>query len=460
MRQQLSSNSEDMARHGIPFINASKMKVPPFGVMEVVADPKLWAKGLTPEDENSRFQGWDRIRGSLLYGQLDNRQMLFCAEPSKSCAFMQNPCDIVFNGPSPVEPGAGGKCYRGFPLRAAVASNYTGGDGLNGKSAGISIQAGSFVLVGTNDFRVGAFTMLGQTEQLVKYKIQGTGEEADARVYFVAPNYVQESEAPEAYGQWYVDGIGKSPIIELGGTGVQEVQYGSVFDFSGETLLLRQTGTYHFLLRGSIAQEGNSIRTVRVPYRIGVVPWERRDESRFVREGLNTSFEPMTFYIQNYLKKYLPNYIPEPVTGWWNAYGYYQQGMMEDGYSPLARDETRWERHAFTYFDSIRVTKVPVRLGVLQDLSQSIKTVKGERADQREGGAVKWKVWPATVAMQLVNRSNYRPSLLQLYGFQDGVSTTRGTTSDFPIERVVSTSGTYQKYDAYFSGEQPWTVVP
>lgn len=361
MNKQLAGGSPEMAKIGIPFVNATNETIPPYACMEIVGNPKNWEgkRATTEEDENAFKMGYHRYLGVGQYYELDRSSTIFCAKPSRWIDALQDPTRVAFNSASPVEPKGIGRCFsEPYPVRALVSQLHSARSMYYGAPA-LRIQANEWHLLATTDGD-GAFRYKEFTSQYVSVR-SGTGTSATVSwpVYQICPSYHYKPQVHEARGIWYFDGAKKTDMYllpEWRGT-----NGGFLFD-QDQSIVLRAPGYYQFIFAGVLKQKGASDRSTFIPYSIRLASTRTRDDDNWYTTDSELGG---TDRRENKLWQYTEKWDVEK-----QEYGPFKRADGEI----KSKDRLRWTVNDIYYFSQIYVDKPPVQISVAQELSPAIAT--------------------------------------------------------------------------------------
>ena len=357
---QLTSTSPDTQKRFLPFLNVSTKRVPPFGAMQIVGNPKSYQEAIRDPSLDEVGKSFAKIQFLGDVGQFDRGMQLYCDQIGIAGEFLQNPALIAFNSDSPVDAGGSGRCFLAeYPVRGLCQQhpswNYS-----------YAVRRGCWHLismVGT----YGAFRSSFRTGQAVSIDIPDLGStssstaqgtrKASAMVLGLIP-VDRTPWMPTIESLWRVDGQGEFPITSTQYNSVASLQseapfFDDVAFGQSETLTLRLPGLYAIYLEGVLKVKSSApSAALRIPYRISVAPGSRADESR-LDFG---SYSPLSLAILRTQR----SSAGEP---------WYQISSMPTS------GELLWSRHRYSSMLQVRVIRAPAKIVIKQDQSPFIESV-------------------------------------------------------------------------------------
>ena len=351
---QLTSISADTQKRFLPFLNVSQKRIPPFGAMQIVGNPKSYQEALSDPSLDEVGKSFAKINDLGDVGQFDRGVQLYCDQIGLAGEFLQNPAFIAFNSDSSVDPGGSGRCFLAeYPVRGLCLQHPSW-------YSSYAVRRGCWHLSSITG-NYGAFRSSFRTGQGVSIEVQDEPSQNQRKVSAMVLGFIpvqRDLWVSSIQAQWRVDGQGTFPISSIRYNSVassytQNPIFDDVAFGESETLTFRLAGTYMIYLEGVIkVKQGIPSEALRVPYRIGVVPYSRADAAKLDFD----SYTPIPLAI-------LRCHRQTPLDAWYQI-----SSMPSSG-------ELLWSRHRYSSMLQVKVLDAPARITISQDQSPFVQTV-------------------------------------------------------------------------------------
>ena len=351
---QLTSISVDTQKRFLPFLNVSEKRIPPFGAMQIVGNPKSYQDALKDPSLDEVGKSFAKISNLGGVGQFDRGVQLYCDQIGLAGEFLQNPAFIAFNSDSSVDPGGSGRCFLAeYPVRGLCLQHPSW-------YCSYAVRRGCWHLSCITG-NYGAFRSSFRTGQGVGIEVQDASGQTQRKVTAMVLGLIplqRDPWVPSIEAQWSVDGQGIFPISStrynsVASSFTQDPIFDDVAFAQADTLTLRLPGTYMIYLEGVLrVKQSIPSEALRVPYRIGVVPHSRADLPML---DFN-SYTPMPLAI-------LRCHRETPLDAWYQI-----SSMPPSG-------ELLWSRHRYSSMLQVKVLSAPAKISIAQDQSPFIESI-------------------------------------------------------------------------------------
>lgn len=350
-----TSNSPDVQKRFLPFINVSGKKIPPFGCMQIVSDPNTRSTLSAEDSKNPWAVAFNKLprfdRQSRT--SIDGNVTLFCDQPNVVSEFYQDPAMIAFNSDAEVAVGGSGRCfYSEYPIRA-LSPKYSD------YSMSLAIVRDRWYLFPIAG-RFGCFKTYSRPEQRVKCDVtDDTGKlvPGEVRVFNVVASAAYPF-APTAEGTFSIAGIGKNPLvvtkrgyIESDRAHLNATQGYPDTAVYGTTpsLTFNVPGTYQLSFTCAMMKAAGSVgSSYQIPFDLVIVPYESKDQDR-----LSISQQAGGSLLYKFTN---------------DGDGWYYLGTASGG------GEKIWGRSRVSAILEVEVKSAPATIGIKQSLSPFVKT--------------------------------------------------------------------------------------